>query len=210
MASRKLTHIILAVLLLSAIPVAGAHAATPTAAQILDKTAKTLTSAKSATIHFAYTASSAHSNGFITISSKKFTLSLGNMAIWYNGTLQWALNRSENEVSLTRPTAAETLETNPFAILTSYKQHYTPTLAKASKSEYTVTLRPKSRNAQITSATIRINAANYQPKALTLRLSDGSTVSATVTSVSTGSALPASYFEYNARANPQIELIDLR
>ena len=103
-----------------------------------------MTSAKSVTVKFGYTAGGNHSNGSMTMSGKKFTFNLGNIAVWYNGTLQWALNRSDNEVTLTKPTAAEVVESNPFAILTSYKQHYTPSLTKKAKSEYIVTPSPPS------------------------------------------------------------------
>ena len=146
----------------------------------------------------------------MTMSGKKFTFNLGNVAVWYNGTYQWALNRSDSEVTLTKPTAAEVVESNPFAILTSYKQHYTPTLAQSQKGEYAITLKPKKRGGQITTATIRVNAGNYAPIALTLRLSDGSTVAVSVKSVSHGASLPASYFQYDTRSNPKVELIDLR
>lgn len=188
----------------------GAMAASPSAGQILDKTAKTLTSAKSVTVKFGYTAGGKHATGSMTMSGKKFTFNLGNIAVWYNGTHQWALNRSDSEVTLTKPTAAEVVESNPFAILTSYKQHYTPSLTQSTKSEYTVTLKPKKRGGQITTATIRINAANYNPVALTLRLTDGSIVTISVNSVSRGASLPTSYFQYDTRSNPKVELIDLR
>lgn len=187
-----------------------AIAAPVSAEKILDKTAKTLTSAKSVTIKFGYTVGGNHAKGSMTMSGKKFTFNLGNIAVWYNGTHQWALNRSDSEVTLTKPTAAEVIESNPFAILSSYKQHYTPSLTKSTKSEYTITLKPKKRGGQITTATIRINAANYNPIALSLRLSDGTIVSISVTSVSRGASLPASYFRYDTRSNPQVELIDLR
>ncbi len=208
MALKQPRHVL--VFLLALTTAFGVIAASPLAEQILDKTAKAMTSAKSVTVKFGYTAGGNHSNGSMTMSGKKFTFNLGNIAVWYNGTLQWALNRSDNEVTLTKPTAAEVVESNPFAILTSYKQRYTPSLTKKAKSEYIVTLRPKKRGGQITTATIRINAANYYPAALTLRLSDESSVSVSVTSVSSGAALPATYFQYDTRSNPKVELIDLR
>lgn len=205
---RQLKHIL--ILLLTCTVTFGAMAASPSATQILDKAAKTLTSAKSVTIKFGYSAGGRHANGSMTMSGKKFTFNLGNIAVWYNGIHQWSLNRSDSEVTLTKPTATEVVESNPFAILTSYKQYYNPSLAKSTKSEYTITLKPKKRGNQITSATLRINAANYNPTALTLRLSDGSTVAITVTSVSRGASLPATYFRYDAKSNPKVELIDLR
>lgn len=206
--TKQIRHILIA--LLTILSVQTTFAAETSATQILDKAAKTLTSAKSVTVKFNYTAGSTRANGSMTLSGKKFTFNLGNLAVWYNGKLQWALNRSENEVSLTQPTAAEVVESNPFAILTSYKQHYTPSLTKKSGNEYTISLKPKSRSNQIAAATIKINATNYQPKALTLRLSDGSIINVTVTSISRGDALPASYFQFDTRSNPKIEVIDLR
>lgn len=198
------------VFLLALATTLGAMAESPSAGQIIDKTAKALTATKSVTVKFGYTAGGKHATGSMTMSGKKFTFNLGNIAVWYNGTHQWALNRSDSEVTLTKPTAAEVVESNPFAILTTYKQHYTPSLTKSTKNEYTVTLKPKKRGGQITTATIRINAANYNPVALTLRLTDGSVVTVSVTSVSRGASLPASYFQFDTRSNPKVELIDLR
>lgn len=143
MALKQPRHVL--VFLLALTTAFGVIAASPSAEQILDKTAKAMTSAKSVTVKFGYTAGGNHSNGSMTMSGKKFTFNLGNIAVWYNGTLQWALNRSDNEVTLTKPTAAEVVESNPFAILTSYKQRYTPSLTKKQKANTSSPLGQKER-----------------------------------------------------------------
>ena len=181
-----------------------------TAEQILDKAAASLTSAPSVSIKFTTSGSMGNSTGSITMSGNKFTFTSGELSVWYNGSLQWALMRSAEEVSLTKPTASELIESNPFAIITNHKKLYTAKLLDSANGNYRIRLTPKGRHGHLRTATITIGSSNYAVKALSATLNDNSSFNVKVTSTTKGKALPVSYFTFDAKAHPSIELIDLR
>lgn len=190
-------------------------AATPSASaltpqQILDKAAKEMTVAPSLSVKFTTSGAYGNNNGSLTISGNKFQFAAGDISVWYNGKTQWALSRSAEEVSITEPTASELVESNPFTLISKHKQLFNAKLTSSTKNVYVVNLTPKNRHSQIRTATISIDARTFMPKSLDCTLSDNSKISVKVSSVSKGKALPASYFIFNPKAHPDLEVIDLR
>lgn len=183
--------------------------AAPSATQILDKAATVMTSSPSATVKFTMSGA-ATGSGSMTISREKFHFTAGDMTVWFDGKNQWALQKSAGEVNLTEPTNAELVESNPFALISSYKTTYNAKVVSSSSGIYTVELTAKQRHAQIRQATLTINAADYHLRTIDATLSDGKKLRVNVTSLNTGKALPASYFQFNTKSNPQVKLIDLR
>lgn len=178
--------------------------------KVLDKSAKVITSAPSMTVNFTVGTSRGNSSGWITMSGKKFIFSSGDLKVWYDGTSQWALQRSVSEVSLTTPTASELVDSNPFELISRHKQLFTAKLLSTSKEGYRVQLTPKSKGSQIKAATVTINSSSFMPKSLDVTMHDGQKMKINVTSTSQGKTLSAAYFKYNPKANPGVELIDLR
>lgn len=178
--------------------------------KVLDKSAKVITSAPSMTVNFTVGTSRGNSSGWITMSGKKFIFSSGDLKVWYDGTSQWALQRSVSEVSLTTPTASELVDSNPFELISRHKQLFTAKLLSTSKDGYRVQLTPKSKGSQIKAATVTINSSSFMPKSLDVTMHDGQKMKIDVTSTSQGKNLSAAYFKYNPKANPGVELIDLR
>jgi len=204
---KKYLHILAA--LFTALATLSATAA-PSARQVLDKTAAALTSAKSVTIKFSISGNHNSGAGTLTMSKQKFAYSAGSVSVWYNGKTQWTLNRQEQEVSITEPTAAELMESNPFSVISGYKNRYDVKMSTASKGYYKVTLTSRVRGAQIKSATVTVKASDYTPTAIDATLSDGSALKIKISSVSKGKSLPAPYFEFNAKSHPGVEVVDLR
>lgn len=178
--------------------------------KVLDKSAKVITSAPSMTVNFTVGTSRGNSSGWITMSGKKFIFSSGDLKVWYDGTSQWALQRSVSEISLTTPTASELVDSNPFELISRHKQLFTAKLLSTSKEGYRVQLTPKSKGSQIKAATVTINSSSFMPKSLDVTMHDGQKMKINVTSTSQGKTLSAAYFKYNPKANPGVELIDLR
>lgn len=187
----------------------GANAAM-TAEQILDKVAASLTKAASATVSFSFSANGNSGNGNVTMCREKFSYNAGDLAVWYNGKTQWALQRSANEVSITEPTAAELIESNPFKILSNYKKLYNCSLISSTNGVYKVQLTAKSKSASIKSATITVNSKTYNPVSITASMSSKFKTTIAIKSITKGKALPNSYFEYNTKMNSKVEVIDLR
>jgi outer membrane lipoprotein-sorting protein len=187
----------------------GANAAM-TAEQVLDKVAASFTKAASVTVSFSFTSNGHAASGTVTACKNKFSYSAGDLAVWYNGKTQWALQRSANEVTITEPTAAELIESNPFKILSNYKKLYTCKMLSSDNSQYKIQLTAKSKGASVKSATVTVNAKTYNPVAIVATMSGKLKSTITVRSISKGKALPNSYFEYNPKMNSKVEVVDLR
>ncbi len=180
------------------------------AEQILDNTSKLLRTSPSLTIKFSVKGNNSSGNGTITMSGNMFIFDSDDICVWYNGTNQWTLQRSVDEVSLTSPTTSELIESNPFAIISKHKQLYTSKVISSSPTTYKIQLTPRNRHSQISSAIITINALTFMPSALSCTLSDKSVMNVTINSTSKGKALAKSHFTFNTKAYPNTELIDLR
>lgn len=183
--------------------------ATPTAAEVMKKVSDKLTTPASNTISFTVKSSDGRLPGNMTMSRKLFTFSSGNFAVWYDGRTQWTLNRSAKEVNITTPTAEELIESNPFYIISEHSKHYTPKLLTSSKGQYRIELTAKSKSSTVRKATITVNAKTYKPVSINVVTANG-TMYITINSISSGKALPKSYFTFNTKMNKDIEVIDLR
>lgn len=181
-----------------------------TAEQILDKVAATLTKPASTTVAFTFATGGQSIKGNMTVCKHRFTFNAGNLAVWYDGRTQWALQRSDNEVSITEPTPAELAESNPFSIITSYKKNYTCRLLEAPKGKYKVLLTARSKSAAVRTATVTVSASTFRPERINAGMGGNTTNVIRVNSYSTGKALPASYFRFDTTKNKKIEVIDLR
>lgn len=201
----RLLYIIFAILTLGCI---NAKAA-PTATSILDKTAATFTRPASVTVKFKM-AGADNGQGTLTMSHDKFALKTAGISIWYNGKTQWALQHKTHEVNLTEPTPDELVESNPFALISSYKANYNVSLLNSTKDYYHIQLSAKRRHAQIKRAVLTVSRTNHALKSIDATLSDNSTLTVHVTSFTPGKALPANTFEFNKSSHRGVKLIDLR
>lgn len=177
--------------------------------QIMDRVAAALTKPQSVSVTFSFSGNGGTGNGTMTVCHNKFTYNSGDLAVWYNGRSQWTLQRSAKEVSLTEPTEAELLESNPFRVISGYKAHYTAKLLTAPAGFYKIQLTARSKAQAVRSATVTVNAKTFIPTRISANMGSGSTT-IVIKSFTKGKVLPKSYFEFDARMNKDIELIDLR
>ncbi len=180
------------------------------AEQVLDKTAQNLLASGSMTVRFKFTGSAGSGAGTITMSGNYFYFDTPQLCIWYNGTHQWVLQKSEDEVSLTKPSASEILESNPFALISKHKQFFAAKMQPSGAGKFKILLSPRRKGSYISSATVTVDAGTYLPTRIEFSTSDRNASSVIITSTAKGKALPASYFTYNPKKYPQYELIDLR
>lgn len=186
-----------------------AHAAL-TAAQVLDRVSAALTKPASVSVTFSFKGQGGSGNGSLTVCRDLFTYNAGDLAVWYDGKSQWALQRSAAEVSLTEPTAEELVESNPFRIITHYKRNYTYKLQPAPKGQYKILLTAKSRSAAVRTAVVTVNACTFVPVSIEASMGAGARTTVTVKSFVAGKALPKSYFQFNPRLNKDVHVNDLR
>lgn len=183
----------------------GISARAVTANEVLNKAAANISSAQSVSINFIV----GKTNGNLTVGKEKFTFTSQGMSVWYDGKTQWALDKQAREVTITEPTAAELLESNPLKLVTSWSTNYTAKLLSAPSGQYKVELTAKRKGVAIRSAVVTVNAKTYVPKSIELNGSGGKTLF-TISSFTKGKTLPASQFTYNGANNPGVTTNDLR
>lgn len=204
------TLITLLVLLLSCagIDIQGANL---NASQILQKSASSLLGTGGITASYTYKSGAYSDKGTLSVKGKKFAIKSSHRSIWYNGKSMWTLDHSENEVSLSAPTAAEAATMNPYLLVSNYKAEYTATLVKSNiKGTYAIQLTPKNRQHFIKTAILCIRSSNYMPVRLDITDKTGNKSSIYITNVRTGVAISDGTFTYPASKYPNVKLIDLR
>lgn len=185
-------------------------AAAQSADDILRGAASKVSAAPSVEVMFTLSGNPSPVQGNAVISGGKFTLSTPGLKVWYDGNTQWTLLESTSEVSMTEPTAGELMETNPFAILSNYRQQYKARRLHDISGRKRVELTPlPGKNTEICRVVITVGQDGW-PSAVEVSFSGDRVVSATVDHLTTGTEKPASAFRFIQREYPEVEIIDLR
>lgn len=191
-----------------------AFAATARAAEsadaLLDRAAAELAKG---TVTATYTAKSpdATVKGSLTMSGSLFTLTAGDMNLWYDGKTLWAYSRRAAEVNVSEPTADELAEVAPLAMVGAFRKAYTAKLLQAPRGQKKIQLTARARNASIRSLTITLNASTMLPVAMILNASNGTSMAITVTSVKrSDKRTAATSFRFPASRFKGVEIVDMR
>ena len=144
----------------------------------------------------------------LTVSKEKYTLSMDDMKVWFDGITQWTYATSTKQLSITEPTVDEQMESNPFAILNHYTRAYSLKRLPTRALEIEMTAKSKFSNVRV--AILTIDPKTYMPQKLKVTLSNGRTFTATVGTATSGAKLPASKFVYDKKKFPAKEIVDLR
>lgn len=182
-----------------------------TAAQVLNKAASKIMSAGSVAASFSISFPGGGGSGSLKASGKCFTVSVPGSSSWYDGQQMWTYSASSKETTLFRPSASELAETNPLLYLAGGASSYNCAFAKgSSKSNYILSLTPKSRKTGIKSANISINGTTFAPTQISVKDQSGRTTTIKITNIRFGNKISASNFKYPKNKYPKIKIIDLR
>lgn len=185
--------------------------AAETAASVLRKCAAKIDAQTSVVASFVISGQDGPVNGEITLAKAAFAMSTPQIKVWYDGRTQWTYLSASGEVSITEPTAAELMESNPFTIFTNFESHYKTRLVKAPAGSKAVELTPLSGSALgIRRAVVTINSATGYPAAVSVTFTNGQEIKAQISKIAPGKKLPASYFRFDNKKYPAAEIIDLR
>ena len=180
-----------------------------TADQVMAKVSAALTQPKSVSVTFSFSGAGGSGNGAMTVCKQMFTYVAGDIAVWYDGKTQWVRQNSAKEISITEPTAAELVESNPFRVITGYKNLYTCKLLPAPAGTYMVQLTARSKANAVRSAVVTVNAKTFIPNSITATM-DGGLSTITISSFKPGAALSAASFRITKAHTNGYELNDLR
>lgn len=172
---------------------------------VLAKTAAKLTSAKSVTAKFTGSAS-----GSIVVSGNKFTMMAGGNGVWYDGTNMWTYSKKAGETSLTNPTQAELMESNPMEVIKAYKTSFNARKVSEKGDRCTIKLTPRKKGSSVKEATLTVNTSTWMPVSIDVIFSNSQRMTFNITSISEGGALSPSTFVYPASNYKGVEVVDLR
>lgn len=199
-------NILFIIFYLSALVVNASNANT-----LLSEVSSRLNSAKSLQIHFAMSAQGHSTKGQMIVSGNKFYVETPEIAAWHNGNLQWVMNKSDNEVNLSKPDASELQQLNPLLIISSLKNNYNATEVKSAVSSSSVIkLTPKTKATDISSATLTINNSTKLPSSVSLKLTNGQNITINISSLKIGNSVNSNVFNFDKKKYPKAQIIDLR
>lgn len=172
---------------------------------VLAQTAAKLTSAKSVTAKFTGSAS-----GSIVVSGNKFTMMAGGNGVWYDGTNMWTYSKKASETSLTNPTQAELMESNPMEVIKAYKTSFNARKVSEKGDRCTIKLTPRKKGSSVKEATLTVNTSTWMPVSIDVIFSNSQRMTFNITSISEGGSLSPSTFVYPASNYKGVEVVDLR
>lgn len=177
------------------------------ARKVLDRTASIISSKNGATANFTMSSKNIGSaSGTITIKGNKFYASTPNIKVWNNGNTQWTYTRSTNEVTIIRPNDAQQMAVNPYKFISIYKKGYRMSMKNvgSNKEVHLVAIHP---SRSIKEIYITINSKYYPTQ---VRMRQGKTWTNIRISNLRTRGISNSIFEFNKKAYPSAEIVDLR
>lgn len=187
-----------------------AWAAGDTAASVLDAVRARLGATPATDATFSIASPSGPVHGSVTMAGNRYFMATPQMMAWYDGTTQWVMTLPSREVTVTEPTRAEILASNPFAILSDYRSGYKVRRLKDTAGLQRVELTPTDRTSAIKTITVHVDPATKYPRALIVTFDDGRAMHVTIDTMSPAGNRPAGTFTYDASRYPASEIIDLR
>ncbi|MCM1163466.1 MAG: outer-membrane lipoprotein carrier protein LolA [Muribaculaceae bacterium] len=178
--------------------------------QAVDRAAAKLKGSATTRVAYTMTADGRKTRGLLTIAGNRFTVSSPGMASWYDGKTQWTYSDQMGEVNVVTPTADELQQINPLAIISSLASDFTLSSVKAPKGYTTVSMKAKSTSKDLRDATVTFSDATSLPTQIRGILAGGHRIEIEINSITPGGVLPDSYFRFDPKKYPGVQVVDLR
>lgn len=149
-------------------------------------------------------------NGTFLMKGNKFVLKSNQMDVYFDGKTQWAYQKKVNEIDITNPTEKELSQTNPMAILSTFKNKSTVSLVKSSGSTNIIQLIPKVGNSDIKKIIVTVNKSNNYPLSIQLTDKKGTVSTLSLSRFQTNVKVSDSAFVLNEKSYKDAEINDLR
>jgi len=197
----------LIVLILLSIPVWGQA---NKAISIIDGMQKKYKGMGSFSANFSYQTDGGNAlTGSITVKGTKFRLKTAGQEIFNNGKEVATYIKEINEVNISDFDPADG-DLNPAKIYTFDKKGYKFTLVSETGGVATVEMAPTVKSAQVKSVTIKINSSDFTVKSWTIVNKTGKKQSFSVTKLNPKAGVDDTYFTFNKKSFPGVEVNDLR
>lgn len=180
------------------------------AKSVLDKASANFKKCPSVTIGYTVSSGGDSDNGTITLQGQKFCNKMSNMTVWFDGKTMWSLNKDNEEVNVTTPTATQVAKMNPYAFLSIYKKGYKVAFGKNTNQYYEVVLTAQDAKTSVQKLTVRISRSSYQPMHVVMSSKKTGDMTISINSYKKGKKQADAAYQFNKSKYPDIEVIDLR
>lgn len=181
------------------------------AAKVLDSMSKAFQKAGTLSASYTMTSDGHKSQGEMILSGDRFRLTSPLMTIWYDGKTQWTYNSDIREVNITEPTPEELAETNPFVIISMFRNNYSARLMKSAPGSYRIDFTPRNdANSTVRRAIVTVSSSTFMPTDMAITINGDQTVAVHINSLVQGKNYPLSMFVFNKKSYPKAEIVDLR
>ncbi|BAX81536.1 LolA family protein [Labilibaculum antarcticum] len=154
------------------------------------------------------------SEGSITLVGDKYRLKLMGVDTYFDGTTLYSHIVDVDEVNISEPEKGDEEGLNPAAIFSIYEKGYTYKYIKEETSNnstyHIIDLFPKNTEREFTLIRLKISKANDQIESLKSIGKDGNNVSIILKNLTPNLTYPDSYFVFDKKLNPDVEINDLR
>lgn len=178
--------------------------------ELLNKAINVITNAKGIEAKFTINNSGYSGSGQVRSLSNKFSVTLPDVEVWYNGKDLYTYNKGTNETTVVNPTAEELAETNPLAYVTGANKNYNVAFSTVKKTDRNVLELTPKKKSNIKRITLTLKKSDNKPEKIVVEPSHGNPITAEITSFRTGISLSSSDFEYPRSKYPKAEIVDLR
>ena len=149
--------------------------------------------------------------GTFILKDKKFRLEMDDVKVWFNGKTQWAFQPQMNEVSITEPSESELAETNPMAILSSFKNKCSIQFSKTKSTQFhLIEMKPKAKNDDIASIDVKVSKKGNTLQSIVINNKNGSRTELVLTNYQKKVAANDNTFIFNTSQFRGVEINDLR
>jgi outer membrane lipoprotein-sorting protein len=191
------------------------------AKEILDKSSAAFSAAGDISVYFTMDIKNTQDkqstafDGSIDLKANQFHIDMPDNEIWYNGKIQWVLQKGWDEVNISEPGGQEIRMLNPGSIFTLYKEgskckYLSEKTDIKMRKIHEIELIPKNKKGEITKVTIQIHVSDLMPVMFHVYFSNKIENIIYINQYRTKLKHPDSLFTFDATKYPDAEIIDLR
>ena len=186
----------------------GQGSATPQ--QILAKAVAAVSNAKGVECKFSIYNSGYSGSGVIKSLGNKFTVTLPDVEVWYNGKDLYTYSKRSGETTVVNPTSEELSESNPLAYVYGASKNYNVAISTVKKTGKDVLELTPKRKGEIKRITLTLRKSDSAPEKIVVEPAHGNPITAEISSFNTSVSLNNGEFEYPKSKYPNVEIVDLR
>lgn len=153
-------------------------------------------------------------DGKAYIKGNKFKLDVPDGTTWFDGKTQWLFLEGSDEVNVSNPTGEELLSISPIAMLGIYKQGfklvYKGEIKESNKTLYLIEMIPQKKGSEIEKFILKVDKQSYLLTGVELKGKDKVNNELIIRKTEKASGLVDSFFVFDKKNYPNVEVIDLR